>query len=488
MRDIIRFVLGTDLRELRDVDPSLTVLEYLRGTERRCGTKEGCAEGDCGACTVVLGELVGEHIRYQAVNACIQFLPTLDGKQLVTVEDLKGGNGRLHPIQQALVESHGSQCGFCTPGFVMALYPLYRTGGVPERAVIDDALAGNLCRCTGYGPIIEAARRMTAIEGNDPIAEREAAVAALLRRIDDGQPVGTGHGGRRFYAPRSIDELARILLDHPEACVFCGATDVGLWVTKQHRVFDTLISLANVAELKTIHTDATTIDIGATVTYSEAHQLLAREYPDFGEIIRRFGSPQIRNLGTIGGNIANGSPIADSPPPLIALGTTLVLRRGAERRTMPLEDFFLSYGKEDRRPGEFVERIRLPRRRASQVFRAYKLSKRFDQDISILCGAFNLELADGTIANARLCYGGMAETPKRARHAEAALIGQPLSEAVVRTAMAALESDYAPITDHRGTATYRMLAAKNLLYKMYLETSGLCTRARLVGEAALAAE
>ncbi len=474
MTGAIRFLLGDEPRKVAGLDPNLTVLRYLREQEGLCGTKEGCAEGDCGACTVVLGEEVDGRLRHRAVNACIQFLPTLQGKQLIAVEHLKAADGSLHPVQQALVESHGSQCGFCTPGFVMSLFALYRDGGARDRGVIDDALAGNLCRCTGYGPIVAAARCMGAGDDGD-----EAAVLAQLASFDDGEALALEGG---YFAPRTADDLAARLLAYPEATILAGGTDVGLWVTKQHRRLEPIVYVGAVAELRRLEVTAERIEIGAAVTYSEAHRAIAEAYPDFGEVIRRLGSRQIRNLGTIGGNIANGSPIGDSPPPLIALDARLVLRRGDARREIALEDFFIAYGQQDLEPGEFVETVILPRQASDWRFRCYKVSKRFDQDITAVLGAFNLKLEGGRVAAARICYGGMAATPKRASACEAVLTGAPWSEATLSRARDALAQDFAPIGDMRASAAYRLQVARNLLTKVYVETSEPATATRLVGD------
>ena len=480
MSTSVRFLLGQEERRLDDVDPNLTVLRYLREVEGLCGTKEGCAEGDCGACTVALGELDGEALRYRAVNSCIQFLPTLDGKQLVTVEHLKSPEGRLHPVQEAMVASHASQCGFCTPGFVMSLFALSHEEGTPDRQRIDDALAGNLCRCTGYGPIVEAARRME--KGSRVLQD---GVTEKLKSLQSEETLCLEAGGRRYFAPKTVDALADLLLAHPEACVLAGGTDVGLWVTKDHRRLDPIIYVGQVAELKRLEVGDAEIGIGAAVTYSEAEAAIGRDYPDFGEVIRRLGSRQIRNLGTIGGNIANGSPIGDAPPALIALGARLILRRGKERREIALEDFFIDYGKQDRRPGEFVEKIRLPLLGPAHDFRCYKVSKRFDQDISAVLGAFNLRINGRQVADARICFGGMAATPKRAADCEQAIIGQPWTAETLARGRAALELDFAPLTDHRAGAGYRLQVARNLLTKAFTEMTQPEVSTRLVGVGSL---
>ena len=487
MRQSIKFLLGHEPRELSALDPTMTVLDYLRIEERRTGTKEGCAEGDCGACTIVVGSLEGDKIRYRAVNSCIQFLPTVDGCQLISVEDLRDpSSGGLHPVQAAMVRENASQCGFCTPGFVMSLFALYREGAAsgeaPEIQAINDCLAGNLCRCTGYGPIIEAARSMhEPAAGPDHFERNSAATVAALRALRDDETIHlTGPDGRQSFAPTTSDALAGILLEHPEATLVAGASDVGLWVTKAQRRLDPVIFLDRLAEMKQINETATAIEIGAAVTYSDAERVIGDHYPDFGEIIRRLGSPPVRNVGTIGGNIANGSPIGDSLPPLIAAGATLVLRRGGERRRLALEDFFIDYGQQDLKSGEFIETIILPKPGPGSRLYCYKISKRFDQDISAVLAAFSLTIRDGKAASVRLAYGGMAATPRRAGAAEAALEGQDWSRENVDRAVAALQRDFRPIDDLRASAAYRLQVAGNLLVKAYLEAQGDGAETRII--------
>jgi xanthine dehydrogenase small subunit len=457
---MIRFLLDGEVIEVDGVDPTDTVLDFLRYTLRRTGTKEGCAEGDCGACTVLVGELNGDSVDWRAVNACILFLPMLDGKALKTVESLSR-DGALHPVQRAMAEGHGSQCGFCTPGFVMSLYGrsigALGTEGIPVR----DVIAGNLCRCTGYGPILDAG------EANPPRSADDGDLADRLRAI---APAGAGRG---WFAPRTSDELAALLVEHPDARIVAGATDVGLWVTKGLRDLGTVVFIGDIADLKRIEDGPDGLAIGAGVRYSEAKDALARLHPDLGELVRRIGGLQVRNAGTIGGNIANGSPIGDMPPALIALGAELVLRKGGDRRSMPLENFFLSYGKQDRQPGEFVESVRIPRPAAGTRIRIVKLSKRFDSDISALCGAFAIRVEEGHVAEARIAFGGMAGVPARAPACEAALTGRPWSEATVEAAAEALAKDYRPLTDLRGSAGYRLAAAANLVRRLWLEPESL---------------
>jgi xanthine dehydrogenase small subunit len=467
MRDTIHFKLGLADRALRDVDPTLTVLEYLRMSEHLCGTKEGCAEGDCGACTVVL---VDAHDRAQAVNACILFVPALDGKQLLTVEHLAAPDGSLHPVQQAMVDRHGSQCGFCTPGFVMSLYALRVAGEKPDRIAINEALAGNLCRCTGYRPIIDAALDVCTGGGPPEAAALPVAEGSLA----------LSHRGKRSFSPRSGDELARILLDYPQAVIVAGGTDVGLWVTKQHQALPVTVSVDAAADLCGVDETGAMIRIGAAATYQDALPLLEKHFPDFGALIRRIGSRQIRNRGTIGGNIANASPIGDSPPALLALDASLVLRRGDDRRTVSLDDFFTGYRRTALAEGEFIERIEVPVPRPNEVFRCYKVSKRFDQDISAVCGAFRLTLVDGMVRDVRIGFGGVAAKPARPRAVEDALIGHPWTEATVRRVQMVMDDSFSPLSDMRASASYRRTVARNLLLKCYLETSAEAALTRLM--------
>lgn len=474
MGDAVRFVLGLEAHEVRGLPPTTTVLAYLRDHCRRVGTKEGCAEGDCGACTVVLGEVDGEGgaIRYRAVNSCIQFLPQLHGKQLITVEDLCGEDGALHPVQQAMVEEHASQCGFCTPGFVMSLFAMFHGAGDAGRAAVDDALAGNLCRCTGYAPIIRAAQKIPALRGADKFNAAHKTTAKKLRAANDGETLTVRANGQNYFAPRTLRELLQLRARHVEATIVAGATDAGLWVTKQLRRLGPVLDTGRVAELRRLRERAGVLEIGAAVTYRDAAAALTVHYPALGELMRRLGSVQVRNVATIGGNIANGSPIGDMPPPLIAAGSRVVLRSARGAREIALEDFFSGYGKQDLRADEVLEKILLPLPPAGLHFNVYKLSKRFDQDISIVCGAFALRMQKQKVAAIRIAFGGLAGVPKRARRAEQALAGKTWNESTVAAALAALEKEYAPLGDLRGSAAYRTLAAKNLLRRFYLETSG----------------
>ncbi len=472
MSDPVRFYYQGQVRQLDGVAPTRTVLQHLREDLHCTGTKEGCAEGDCGACTVVIGSLENGELSLNAVNSCIQFAATLDGKALFSVEDLQQRDGALHPVQQAMVECHGSQCGFCTPGFVMSLWGMYlkQDGEQPSRCQIDDALSGNLCRCTGYRPIIDAARRM----GELPRVEFDrAGIKARLTELRRDSMATYSAGGRHFFAPRTLDELAQVRAGHPAALLLAGSTDIGLWVTKQMRDIGDIIYLGHVDALKAIAEADGFIDIGAGATLEDAYRAVCKHYPgQLSEMWQRFASLPIRNAGTLGGNVANGSPIGDSMPWLIALGAELVLRGPGGVRAMPLEDFYLGYQNKDLQAGEFVQAVRVPMPRAGVQFRTYKLAKRFDQDISAVCAAFAFRLDGDLIGSARIAFGGMAAMPQRAARTEALLAGRSWSEETLREAMAMLAEDYAPLSDMRASSAYRMKAAQNLLRRFWFETRG----------------
>ncbi len=485
MSDPIRFLLNGAPVEIAGLPPTTTLLSWLRYERRLTGTKEGCAEGDCGACTVGLRERdASGAVTTRPVNACIQLLPMLHGREVVTVEHLRAPDGRLHPVQSALAEGHGSQCGFCTPGFVMSLWTAYRTEPKPDLARVNDLLAGNLCRCTGYGPIIRAAQQSYDLPRPDWDDADAGAAEERLKALGSHGPLAYEADGRRFWSPVALDDFAALVEAHPGATILSGATDVGLWVTKRAFDPDAIIYTGRVRELCEVHEADGHLEIGAAVPYVVAWPRLAALYPDIGELIRRIGATQVRAAGTVGGNIANGSPIGDTPPALIAAGATLILRKGATRRELPLETFFLDYGKQDRRPGEFVEAVRVPVPADGTRLRCYKITKRFDQDITAVLGCFDVTVAGGMVTAARLAYGGMAGVPKRAACAEAALVSQPWTEATVRAAMAALTRDFTPLTDMRASAGYRMQAAQNLLLKYFLEITRPATATRLVGPSA----
>ncbi|RVJ55614.1 xanthine dehydrogenase small subunit [Sinorhizobium medicae] len=472
-RNTIRFLLNDRSVELADVSPVQTLLDFLRIDRNLRGTKEGCAEGDCGACTVLVGRLHDGKLKYESVNACIRFVASLDGCHVVTVEALAQPNGPLHPVQQAMVDTHASQCGFCTPGFVMSLYGLWMANAKPSIQQIEKALQGNLCRCTGYAAIIRAAEAIASVGelGKDPLIMEREEITRQLKALRDGRRVEIGGEDERVVLPASLDDFAGVLEANPKATIVAGSTDVGLWVTKFMRDIAPVVHLSHLEELRRISIDASGLTLAAGVSYTEAYPAIVRHFPQLGELWDRIGGEQVRNMGTVGGNIANGSPIGDTPPALIALGASVTLRKGANRRTLPLEAFFLEYGKQDREPGEFVESVRIPFLDETHRFAVYKISKRFDEDISAVCGAFRVKLdGDGRVADVTIAFGGMAGTPKRARNVEAALKGAQWNDAAVEAGVAAFERDFAPLTDWRASSEYRMLVARNLLRRFHLET------------------
>ncbi len=462
----IRFLLNGEPQEV-EASPTTTLLDWLREQRRLTGTKEGCNEGDCGACTVMVTDAYGA----RTLNACILFLPQLHGRAVRTVEGIAGPGGELHPVQKAMVAHHGSQCGFCTPGFVVSMATAHLNG----RTDFDDQLAGNLCRCTGYAPIVRAAEAAAA----EPVPEWMRTDAALLQKgefifpdIRDPDPdAGASGRGDAPAMPSSADALAMWYEAHPDATLVAGATDVGLWVTKGLRDLSPIAFLNDCGDLRGIASDAETITVGAMTTLSEFGEFVADRHPSLAEMIRRYGSVQVRNAATVGGNIANGSPIGDSPPALIALGATLHLRKGGARRSLPLEDYFLDYGRQDRAPGEFVEAVSFPVQ--PDRLRVYKLSKRFDQDISAVCGAFNVTVEDGEVRQARIAFGGMAGIPKRAVAVEAALTGRPWTLETVEAARPAFAEDFTPLSDMRASASYRLEAAGNMLLRCFHDLEGV---------------
>ncbi|MFW5654696.1 MAG: xanthine dehydrogenase small subunit [Roseicyclus sp.] len=481
----IRFLLNGK-KQAVDVAPTVTLLDWLRETKGLTGTKEGCNEGDCGACTV----MVTDKRASRALNACILFMPQLQGRAVRTVEGIAGPDGTLHPVQAAMIAHHGSQCGFCTPGFVVSMATAHLNG----RRDFDDQLAGNLCRCTGYAPIVRAAEAAA----DAPVPDWMTADAEALKdpdfflsEIRTGGPGGSQppalptkargsqppalpegpRGSQPPAIPTSADALASWYEAHPDATLIAGATDVGLWVTKGLRDLAPVAFLHRCADLRGITVEGDRIRVGAMTSVAEFGDFVRDRHPSLAEMIRRYGSVQVRNAATVGGNIANGSPIGDNPPALIALGATLHLRKGAVRRDLPLEAFFLDYGKQDRAPGEFVEAVSFPVQQ--DRLRVYKLSKRFDQDISAVCGAFNVTVEDGIVTAACIAFGGMAGVPKRAAAVEAALLGRPWTAETVAAARPRFAEDFTPLTDMRASAGYRLETAANMLTRHFHEMSGL---------------
>jgi xanthine dehydrogenase small subunit len=472
----VRFVLDGNIVEAQGERRTTTVLDYLREQLHRTGTKEGCAEGDCGACVVMVGSLnaSGKGVDYVPVNSCIQLLPTLDGKSVKTVESLKKSDGSLHPVQQAMVDCHGSQCGFCTPGIVMSLVNLVQVNPAPKRQEVSDALSGNLCRCTGYAPILDAASK--ACGNKAALKLDDAADVPLLQAIQRAstptlslegdiivQPVVRTRKGNEFVSPATIAEVADYLVKHPTSTLLAGSTEVGLQVNKQFSRPDHIVYLGNVSELKQVKDTVQAWHIGAVVSLTEVEALVAKAYPDFAEVIRRFGSPPIRSTATLAGNIANGSPIGDSMPCLMALGTTLTLRRGDTTRTVSLDQFYTGQKQTVLQAGEFIEAVVLPKPQAGQVFRAHKVSKRFEQDISATCAAITYTLKAGKLSNVKLAYNGLAPSPCRAPKLEAVLEGKAPTDVKEADLDAAIAASFVARDGLRATWGYRSLVARNLV-------------------------
>ncbi|SEF83086.1 xanthine dehydrogenase small subunit [Marinobacterium lutimaris] len=466
---MIRFLLNDELVSLEDCSPELTVLEFLRTNKGRTGTKEGCASGDCGACTVVVAEPAGGQLRYTSLNSCITFVGTLHGKQLLTVEHLEQ-SGALHPVQQAMVDLHGSQCGYCTPGFIMSMFALYKSCDTPSRSDVERALAGNLCRCTGYRPIIDAALSLAGRGAKDQFSDAETRVREQLTQIlKDAPSASLTQDDHRFYIPSTSDELASLLQAYPRAKLVAGGTDLALSVTQQLQQPEVLIYTGRVAEMAEIRKSEDALLIGGGVSYSVAEPLLHKHFPAFADLLERLGSLQIRNQGTIGGNIANASPIGDTPPVLLALNAKIHARSGNHCEAIPVDQFFTGYRETALPEQGFIEQIEIPLQPERELY-VFKISKRLDDDISAVCAAFSLSIDDcGAVTDARLGFGGMAATPARAINAEQALIGKPFTEEGIKAAQTALASDFSPIDDVRASGEYRLMVAQNLLLRAVLE-------------------
>ena len=465
---MIRFLMNDREVCLDHCAPDMTVLEYLRTKAEQRGTKEGCASGDCGACTVVIAEAVGNRLQYRNVNSCITLLGSLHGKQLVTVEHLKQ-QGALHPVQQAMVDLHGSQCGFCTPGFIMSMFALYKSCELPSRADVEQALAGNLCRCTGYRPIIDAALSLAGKGSQDAFSAQEAVTYSRLTKMVQQSPQASMQDVlHQFLIPRNSDELLALLTQHPNAKLVAGGTDFALSITQQLQQPEVVIYTGRVVELLQIEESEESISIGAAVSYTDMQSLLHKHFVSFAEMLERLGSLQVRNQGTLGGNIANASPIGDTPPVLLALDAILHVRSPAGRESLPIREFFTGYRQTKLPPSGFIETIEIPLQ-PERILNVYKISKRLDDDISAVCAAFSIELQDGVVRHARLGFGGMAATPVRALNAEQALKDQPFTEQGIKAAQQALAQDFSPIDDVRASGAYRLQVAQNLLLRVVLE-------------------
>ena len=467
---MVKFLLNQSVTVIDQIDPNTTVLDYLREQLYRTGTKEGCASGDCGACTVVIAQVEDNALVYRSANACITVVGSLHGKQLLTVEDLKQ-NHQLHPVQQSRVDCHGSQCGFCTPGFIMSMFALRKNNSAIDTHKVNESLGGNLCRCTGYRPIVEAAGELFKQPQEDQFTLSEDTVIAKLNQINNEQPQGSiSYAGKQFYSPSSSDEIAELLLEYPHAKLLAGGTDLCLEFTQFLHDAEVLIYIGRAKDLTQLTLSEQSIEFGAAVTYSQAAGCLVEHYPDLKELIERLGSLQVRNQGTIAGNIGNASPIGDMPPVLIALGAELVLRKGNATRVVSVEDYFVKYKVTVLQTSEFIEKIIIPRPQPNAQFKAYKISKRLEDDISATCGAFQIQIEDGHVTEIAIAFGGMAEIPKRARHCEQALINQAWSEQTLELAIDEMAKDFKPISDFRASAEYRLSVSQNMLRRLFLET------------------
>ena len=463
----IRFIHKNKVLSIHNPDPNETILNFVRTKLGKTGTKEGCAEGGCGACTIVLGELKKSKIIYRAINACIAFVPTLAGKQLILVEDLVSGDGSLHPIQKAMIDYHGSQCGFCTPGFVMSLFAMYKNYSFYKDDIIRDSISGNLCRCTGYRPIIDAAKSLNKISKFDFFKRNQQLSISLLKKIKQ-KSIVISNKNRKYFAPKNVNELKKILKQYPNSKLLSGGTDVSLVVTKERKDLDSLIYMNSIDELNYIKKNKNYIEVGATTPLIDFELFIKKYFPDFAQILKRYGSTQIRNVCTIAGNIATASPIGDTLPLLLSLDSQIIIKDKNKTKILPLNGFFINYRKTKLKRGQFIHSIRIPLLLKS-IFKAYKISKRIDDDISSVCASFNVELKNNKVKKIRVAYGGMANIPKRAINCEKILLNSSLSDNIISKAKKSLEKDFKPITDVRASQKYRMEVAKNLLEKCFLE-------------------
>ena len=471
---MIRFNLNGRWIESSDIDPNCTILKYLRTNMMQVDVKEGCAAGDCGACTLMMGEMTEHGIEYRTLNSCIALMANVHNRYLLTPSGI-GRPGQLHPAQQAMVDTHGSQCGFCTPGFVMSLANLYQNACVNEQQTLSDdeihaALSGNLCRCTGYRPIIEAAKKMAELPAVDV---REISARSGVQSFDpqtEGLPEPLqDKDGHRLFMPFTEEQLKALLKEYPHARLWAGGTDAGLEVTQRFMQFDTIICVSRIAALARCQDMGDQLWLGAGVTFSQAEAELADAFPSFAHLLHRIGSRQIRNMGTLGGNIANASPIGDTPPVFLALDATLEIDGINGRREVAIKDFYLGYKKTVLEPGEYLRAIRVNKLQADEVLWQHKVSKRYDDDISAVMFALFLKTEHGIIRQARLACGGMAATPLLAAKTNAALTGKPFTLATFEQAAACIEQDYQPLSDVRATNTYRLQVSKNLLLKSFIE-------------------
>jgi len=463
----VKFLLNDKILEIKNPDPNQTILNYIRTELKKTGTKEGCSEGGCGACTIVLGELVSNEIKYSSINSCISFVPSLNGKQLLIVEDLVSKDGKLHPVQEAMVKFHGSQCGFCTPGFVMSLFSMFKNNKSYNSELITDSISGNLCRCTGYRPIIDAAKSLNKINKADEFSKNKNKIIKLLKKIRP-KNIFIKKDDKIYFSPKNIKDLKSIIKNNSNFNFLAGGTDLSLTVTKERKEIPFIIDLREVKELDFIKVSKNYLEIGAATPLIKFENEIKKYYPDFYSILKRYGSVQIRNVGTIGGNIATASPIGDSLPILLSLNAEILIESFNQRKVLPINNFFIDYRKTKLKRTEFIRSIKIPLFKKN-IFKAFKISKRFDDDISSVCGSFNLEISNNKIKNVFIAFGGMAEIPKRARICEKSLKNKYLSLDVFLKARNYLEKDFNPIGDMRASKDYRLEVAKNLLIKCFHE-------------------
>ncbi len=464
--NIVKFIYKNKIFEIKNPNSNETILNFVRTNLKKTGTKEGCAEGGCGACTVVLGELEKGDIKYKAINACIAFLPMLEGKQLILVEDLVF-NGELHPVQKALVNYHGSQCGFCTPGFVMSLFAMYKNYSSYTEDIIKDSIQGNLCRCTGYRPIVDGAKSLNKNKKKDFFTKNKKITLNLLKKIKS-RSITIINNNKKYFAPKSINELKKVLISEPNSKIISGGTDISLIVTKERKDLNSLIYVNSIDELNYIKENKKYIEVGASTPLIKFETIIKKYFKDFSQILKRYGSVQIRNVCTIAGNIATASPIGDTLPLLLALESQIVIKDKNKTLELPLNGFFINYRKTKLKKGQFIHSIKIPILKKN-IFKAYKISKRIDDDISSICASFNVQVNNNKIKKIKIAYGGMSSIPKRALNCEKMLINSFLSEQIIGKAKKILEKDFEPITDVRASKKYRMEVAKNLLEKCFLE-------------------
>ena len=464
--DTIQFLLNDKIYKIKNPDPNKTILNYIRNDLKLTGTKEGCAEGGCGACTIVLGELYRNRIIYKSINACISFLPILNGKQLILIEDLVHEN-KPHVTQEAMVKYHGSQCGFCTPGFTMSLFSMQKNNKLINNEIIEEALSGNLCRCTGYRPIIDAAKSLNNKKNKDHFEKNQNKAIQLLKKIKVID-IEINHRGRKFFAPKTIPNLKKILKKYPDAKILSGGTDLSLEVTKFRKDIKTIVSLNSINKLNFVKKNKNLIEIGATTSLFDFQNLIKKYFRDFYDVLKRYGSLQIRNVGTIAGNIATASPIGDALPLLLSLDAKIVIQGINKKKVYSLNQFFISYRKTKLKKSEFIYSIKIPLDKEN-IFKAYKISKRFDDDISSVCGSFSFLIKKNKITKASIAYGGMSEIPKRAAIIEKNLINSEFSENTFNRAINFMDKDFSPLDDMRASRNYRLTVAKNLLLKAFYE-------------------